>query len=287
MSVLLKCPDNHQNPLPLGRITCAYCKQFGVPVDTSIDKNTIVKEYNSLVDKIEDNLIKLKTIPEPSTAKLFFIRLLNIISLGLFYVLTKSSLDKNSYKFIEADAERNKRLLENKFGEEEKVKDLIKDVNNQLKTIRDKQRKKQTEASIFSFGLIIGLIIFVLLIFASPFSETEEYLTENENIELINEQIENKIIDGKYNEAKQTAGKLKFNKKTEALRKIQIAYLDSELEKIRELIKKGDHNEAEIYLTKLNWEPVENPKFDEREKELINFFETKKQAIYALIIKDK
>jgi hypothetical protein len=272
MSVLLKCPDNHQNPIPLGRISCAYCKQFGIPVDASVDKNLIITEYNSLYGNIENNLHKLKALPEPSTAKLFFTRLLNILTIGLFSVVTKNKIDENSFKYVEADAERNKRLMENKFGEEEKVKELVRDINTQLSIIKYKQRKKQTKASLYSFALIIVLIGFVLLIFASPFPEIDEYLTENEKIELLNKQIDNKIIEGKYNDAKQIAGTLKFNNRTEALRKIRAAYLDEELRKVKNLIVNNKYTEAEISLAALNCEPIENPKYDNEERELINSF---------------
>jgi hypothetical protein len=285
MSVLLKCPDNHQNPIPLGRISCAYCKQFGIPVDASVDKNLIITEYNSLYGNIENNLHKLKALPEPSTAKLFFTRLLNILTIGLFSVVTKNKIDENSFKYVEADAERNKRLMENKFGEEEKVKELVRDINTQLSIIKYKQRKKQTKASLYSFALIIVLIGFVLLIFASPFPEIDEYLTENEKIELLNKQIDNKIIEGKYNDAKQIAGTLKFNNRTEALRKIRAAYLDEELRKVKNLIVNNKYTEAEISLAALNCEPIENPKYDNEERELINSFEKKKSELLRLITK--
>jgi len=260
----LKCPSGH-GILPIGERICPYCSVSGIPVDeNSISENDELS-FDNLIGNLENNLKKINSLKKPTIFKIFN--------------------KDNSFEILQAEAAKNKNQILLYYRENRKALDITSDTDKKLELIKAERLWQSRKSKVIFISLLIFCMVAVVFIFYSPLPEPEENLTENQKIERVNFRIDKYLEENKYDEANNEADKLGMFKKTEALRRIQIKKTNDEFNIVKKLIDSNQLFEAEKRLNQINWEPVENPKFDLDKKELIRNFKIKKEEFNNLINK--
>lgn len=262
----LKCPSGH-GILEAGERVCPYCSLPGVQADGSSVNENPELSFENLTGKIGNSLKEIKSLKRPS----------------IFSIFSKD----NSFQKILAESEGNVKQLKLYYADNRKTQDIISNSGKEIELKKTERSRQLRKSKLMFISVLIFCLLAVVFIFFSPLPESEEYLTENQKIERISLRIDKYLVENKYGEAKTEAEKLGMFKKTEALRRIQIKKTDDEFSVVRNLIDSNQLQEAESKLTQINWEPIENPKFDIEEKQFIKGFLNKKEELSFLISKKK
>ena len=200
------CPRCKED-MPLLSKICPVCGYVVESADGNVSADAFVK-------KLEDNLLELKRLPEPSVGNglmsltyivypviTFFTFLLAVLTeAGLFWIVTfvfaimsvvkivkklkgKSAVDvaERQFKDIKLTAERNEREAKRNYGKNREVALLIDDISAQITKVEETRKKQKNRNLLIWIGILIiilGLMVMSVLSVGESINEEEQAKTE-------------------------------------------------------------------------------------------------------------
>ena len=200
------CPRCKED-MPLLSKICPVCGYVVESADGNVSADAFVK-------KLEDNLLELKRLPEPSVGNglmsltyivypviTFFTFLLAVLTeAGLFWIVTfvfaimsvvkivkklkgKSAVDvaERQFKDIKLTAERNERKAKRNYGKNREVALLIDDISAQITKVEETRKKQKNRNLLIWIGILIiifGLLVMSVLSVGESINEAEQAKTE-------------------------------------------------------------------------------------------------------------
>ena len=297
-----KCP-NCRAIIPALSNICEYCDTM-VEASSSSTQNTATNSQNSsdkptldsAIHVLEHDIIKMKSVPAPSIRENLKLVFFTYFTLG-FYLLYRKIKSKvyvkDSFESLESIATKNARNLRTYYGDNARVKELLQELENEIKDIKRVRKEKSRNTNIGCFGMVIAIILFYAALAVFSFGNLDE-LQEKlaQNTEVYNK-IDDFVASGNYNKAEQLAiGLTGFREDKKAIMTIREAKINKSFDEIKNLILNKKYDEAELLLIDINWLPVydleykgyDKPKaLSDEDKKMEEMIEKKKESLYRML----
>lgn len=314
---VIKCPSCNDIIPALSRI----CPSCNFVIDAGKKSTESQKGLEDLIGDIENNLVEIKSIPQPNIFNTLQERsyitlpLLTIIIcavgfrlgfeaiafLGLVlaffsYKLIKRKMNEGksiapsntqTFSTLKANFEKYSRTAKTLFGENKKVKLLLEELNNELSVIEQKRKSGRK----FEFIGYILIAIVTVIVFIIPAAKDKREVNEslkNEETALVIK-ADNLLKEAKISEATAVLSEVKSEDNKVLIRsKIQLYELNKQLDELEPMLKQKKFSELSLKLGKINWAKISTEYGTvDVERDVMKNFITRKAALNSKLPKNQ
>ena len=278
---------------------CEYCGATLENRHHTPSESTGKPTLDQSIKILEEDIIKLKSVPVPSIGKNVKTALFAYLTLGLYLlfrnIFRKKVLKENSFEALEAIAVKNSRNIRTYYGDDSRVRSLILELDDEIKSIKDlhKKKKKTTNVGCLSIFVIVcgGYVLSTLFFVLNEDERNQKRADKEHENALIYSKIDSLIELNQYSKAKSLTVSLHwYGEDIKALKKIQQSKIEKQLKDVKQLIIENKLNEAELALIDIKWVPIDVKKYGDysistEDKEMIRITEEKRQSLLNIIKK--
>lgn len=154
---IVKCPNCGDLISGLNQV----CPSCGFIFNSN---NEYLKNLHSSLNRLEELIIEVKSVPKPSFTKNLITALFSYMTLGIYYIAIKLLQKKqDSFEKVVARCEKEKRQIKTYFGDDKKVSLLLNELDTEINAIKIERNKLSKQTSIGCFSVFIILILLYLI----------------------------------------------------------------------------------------------------------------------------
>jgi len=246
-SDVVKCP-NCKAVIPALSYVCEFC---GFVINSNQQRNSNTNEISlsDSISKLENFIIDIKSYPMPSVGKYVQIAFFAYMTVGLYLLFRRKP--KESFENLVAKCQKESRYILTYYGNNDKIKLLVKDLENDIQKVK-KERVKTSIIAAFGTLIVAVAIVAGLYLFRefNLHRNSSESKIDNEIIIQIDKEIQEK----NYDKANTLILKLNDDKNV-ILKKsqIQLDQLKQKIDDVTSLIKAKKFEDAKLALSQIIW----------------------------------